>query len=123
MEPYSDENLQLNWIFMHDNDLKHKSKSVTKWITEKKIRVSNWLAQSPDLNPIENLWYEVKKVKQMNMKNKEELGVQYKKLGIRNQLKNVNIWWKAYHEGAKPLLKRKFSLRNINVLFECPQVF
>ena len=73
MEPYSVENLQLNWIFMHDNDLKHKSKSVTKWITEKKIRVSNWLAQSPDLNPIENLWYEVKKVKQMNVKNKEEL--------------------------------------------------
>ena len=36
MEPCSDDNLQLNWIKMHDNDPKHKSKSVTKWIADKK---------------------------------------------------------------------------------------
>jgi transposase len=45
---------------MH-NDPKHTSKVVAKWHKDNKGKVLEWLSQSPDLSPIENLWAELKK--------------------------------------------------------------
>lgn len=44
------------WIFQQDNAAIHKGSLVTTWFTEKNIKVLDWPALSPDLNPIENLW-------------------------------------------------------------------
>lgn len=58
-------------IFQQDGAPAHTAKDVTKWFKDNGIKVLEWPGNSPDLNPIENLWEIMKR--QLRAKNPTSL--------------------------------------------------
>ena len=61
--------------YMQDNDPKHTSIHVQEWIADKHINWWRTPAESPDMNPIENLWHEMKEYirREVKPRTKDEL--------------------------------------------------
>ena len=54
------ENVLPDHRFMQDNDPKHKSRLAVNFMETNQVNWWKTPAESPDINPIENLWHEMK---------------------------------------------------------------
>lgn len=74
MLPHAREKMGPTWFFQHDRDPKHTSHVVRTWLNSEEIRVLEWPAQSPDLNPIEHLWEVLgRQIRSEKLKNLDDL--------------------------------------------------
>ena len=83
--PFISEKFPVGHRFMQDNDPKHTSGRVQAFFLENGVNWWKTAAESPDLNPIENLWHELKEYIRREIKphTKEEL------------IKGIQEFWKT----------------------------
>ena len=71
-------------VFRQDNAPCHKARIVMDYFAQNNIETLNWPPQSPDMNPIENLWAIIK------AKRQKKYGVPNTKLDLIDQI--FDIW-------------------------------
>jgi len=104
-------------IFMQDNAPIHKAKIITKFLEENGVKVLKWPPYSPDLNPIEHLWFLLKEmVYKVNpdiekltgdKEIKEALGKALKEAWELIPEKRFKVLWRKYHKRIDAVLKAK----------------
>ena len=73
--PFIQEKYALGHRFMQDNDPKHTSRLAKAFFEENNVNWMKTCAESPDMNPIENMWHKLKEFvrREVKPKCKEEL--------------------------------------------------
>ena len=93
--------------FMQDGAPCHTSKRMKMWFAKQNIKVLPWVGQSPDLNPIVNLWTQGIIGRTPATSNMDEF------------IKNINITWKKLEKDTDYLNKLTHSMpKRVQVVIE-----
>ena len=104
-------------VFMQDNAPCHTTKSVKTFLSEADSTVMERPAQSPDINPIENVWKLLnERAKEKNPRNVEELWTSLKGKWEKISVDECKTLICGVVKDDKLLLKVKFYTSNNNEL-------
>lgn len=94
-----------NYIFMDDNAPVHRSRVTKAYIEENDIHGMEWPAQSPDLNPIENVWLTIKRKLQFRVNEINTVDDLYAKISEIWTSFSVDYIQSLYHSIPKRIRK------------------
>ena len=96
-------------VFMQDGAPCHKARSIMTWLADHDVSMLEWVGQSCDCNPIENLWDKLKSIirKYDAPSNLNELA------------KNIQRGWRELGRNTAYLAKLTYSMQNrVNAVIE-----
>ncbi|MGL6119347.1 MAG: transposase [Fusobacteriaceae bacterium] len=101
-------NMNDKFVFQQDNAPCHTSKYTKEFFDENEVDVLFWPSQSPDLNPIENLWsYIERKLTKKVLKTKTKLIEEIKEIWNNIPLSYVRNLYQSIPNRLELILRNK----------------